>query len=147
MRALRKIEWIVVHHSLTPDGPKLSVPAIRHYHTAPKPEGKGWDDIGYHMVIERAEMSIEAVMGRPWIYQGAHARGRNHNSIGVCILGNFDEYPVPPDQWHFAVKALWWLCRYLRLPAERVVGHREVQRNRRCPGEFFDLDRLRREIA
>ena len=48
---------------------------------------RGWFDIGYHYVIRR-DGSLEN--GRPMDRPGAHARGFNHLSLGVCLVGQGD---------------------------------------------------------
>lgn len=47
----------------------------------------GWSDIGYHFVIGAGGQIYE---GRDLNYQGAHAKGFNQGTIGVCMLGCFD---------------------------------------------------------
>ena len=50
---MRKISKIIIHCSATPEGKDFTVQQIRQWHTAPKPKGNGWRDIGYHFVIYR----------------------------------------------------------------------------------------------
>lgn len=74
---------IIIHHSASPD---VSAKKIKEWHL-----DRGWKDIGYHFVI-RKNGNIE--LGRPWNKQGAHAKDRNENSLGICVTGNFEEnYP------------------------------------------------------
>ena len=44
----------------------------------------GWDGIGYHKVILR-NGKIEN--GRPEFWVGAHVKGKNKISLGVCLIG------------------------------------------------------------
>ena len=44
----------------------------------------GWDGIGYHKVICRCG-KIEN--GRPEYWVGAHVKGKNEISLGVCLIG------------------------------------------------------------
>ena len=46
--------------------------------------GFGWDGIGYHKVIN-SDGEIED--GRPEYWVGAHVRGLNDCSLGVCLIG------------------------------------------------------------
>ena len=51
---MRKIDKIIVHCADTPEGRDVRAEEIRHWHKA-----KGWDDIGYHYVID-IDGTIEA---------------------------------------------------------------------------------------
>ena len=44
----------------------------------------GWDGIGYHKIICR---NGDIQNGRPEFWIGAHARGFNKVSLGVCLIG------------------------------------------------------------
>jgi N-acetyl-anhydromuramyl-L-alanine amidase AmpD len=79
---------IIVHCSASNFG---SAAVISKWH-----EERGFDRIGYHYVILNGKIShtekfkeLDGVVqkGRPVGYQGAHALGHNHNSIGVCLIG------------------------------------------------------------
>lgn len=67
----------------------VTAAAIRKFHMAPKPNGNAWDDIGYHYVITPW---AEIQAGRPVEFVGAHCKGHNNSSIGVC-LGGLSEFP------------------------------------------------------
>jgi len=77
---MRTITKIIVHCSATPRNKDFSAEDIRDWHV----KGNGWDDIGYHFVI-RLDGSIE--YGRMLDKSGAHVRGHNRDSIGICYIG------------------------------------------------------------
>ena len=79
---MRDIDKIIIHCSATPEGRAVSVDTIRKWHT-----NKGWSDIGYHYVIGLNGVVNE---GRPVERQGAHVRGLNKKSIGICYVGGCD---------------------------------------------------------
>ncbi len=92
---MRKIDRIIIHCSDSSFG---SADVIRHWHADPKPRGNGWSDIGYHYVVcngyenksdsfEENVMNGEIQVGRPLEKSGAHARGANADSIGICMVG------------------------------------------------------------
>jgi len=58
----------------------IGVDEIREWHI----KERGWKDIGYHYVIRR-DGTIE--LGRPVTEVGAHCKGYNKNSIGICLVG------------------------------------------------------------
>ena len=136
---MREIALIVLHHSTTPDGETLSWPAIRRYHTIVR----GWQDVGYHCCVELYQGHYEALLGRPFAVAGAHAPSRNHDSIGVCFVGDFTEHPPPDDQLDAGVRLLRDLLAVFGLEPDAVVGHRDVTPGRTCPGAAFPLEALR----
>jgi len=130
---------IVIHHSLTKDSGTVSWGAIRDYHIG----ARGWADIGYHAGIELVGDKYECFYGRPDDMQGAHTQGENHNSLGFCFIGNFDEQDPDPDMLATAVQrvlAPW--CRQYRISVSQILGHR-VFANKSCPGDLFSIDVLR----
>lgn len=75
---MRDINKIIVHCSATEGG---NANSIRDYHV----NNLGWRDIGYHYVIDK-DGKIEK--GRSLHEVGAHCKGENHDSIGICLVGN-----------------------------------------------------------
>jgi len=76
-------EYIAVHCSATPPHQEIGEDEIRRMHKA-----KGWEDAGYNVVIRR---NGKIDIARPLDAQGAHVRGYNHNSVGVCLVGGVDD--------------------------------------------------------
>lgn len=76
----RKIDKIIVHCSATREGQHIDVDTIRDWHV----NGRGWSDIGYHYVIY---LDGTVHPGRPLQRSGAHTKGQNSNSIGICYIG------------------------------------------------------------
>ena len=76
---IEKISFLVVHCSDTDNEENLSAIDIHKMHL-----GFGWDGIGYHKVIDRSG-KIES--GRPEYWVGAHVKGKNNISLGVCLIG------------------------------------------------------------
>ncbi|MDP2322588.1 MAG: N-acetylmuramoyl-L-alanine amidase [Gammaproteobacteria bacterium] len=112
---------IVVHCSATRAAQDVGVAEIRGWHLT-----RGFSDIGYAVVIRRSGV-IE--MGRPIPAVGAHVQGRNHDTVGVCLVGGLDEQGAPemnytPGQW----AALSIAIKFLRAtyPSAEVVGHRDL---------------------
>jgi len=77
---------VILHCSATPDYPfdsddfdRIRATHIRDWHLK-----RGFDDIGYHFVVTRSGI-IET--GRHPNRMGAHCKGHNKNSIGVCWVG------------------------------------------------------------
>jgi len=137
-----KPKFIILHHSLTKDGKTVSANAIRKYHT----EVMGWDDVGYNSISELVNDEYEILIGRMLNEQGAHCRGHNHNTYGHCIVGNYDIDEVPPEMWMLNLKWVRSLCDVFDIPEENVLGHREFDSSKTCPGEKFNLKGFRLEL-
>lgn len=110
---------------------------IRHWHTDPKPEGRGWSDWGYHFIIGRKPGEI--MMARPLRRTGAHILGRNSDTIGICLLGGHgsnehDEFKENFTEWQDeAVRALIQYLRKIYPTIKRIAGHNEFAA-KACPG-------------
>ena len=81
---------LIVHHSgaqVAGTDYALVVRAIRDYHV----NTNGWDDIGYNFLIAPDGTTYR---GRGATAQGAHFCGANSGTLGICLLGNFDDTQV-----------------------------------------------------
>lgn len=82
------VTHLIVHHSA---GTNISnnwaavVAAIFDYHV----NGNGWQDVGYNWLIDPNGILYEGRGGGEDV-RGAHMCGYNNNTMGVCILGNFN---------------------------------------------------------
>ena len=76
---MREINKVIIHCSDTPPSMDIGAAEIDQWH-----KSKGWDGIGYHFVIRR-DGAVES--GRPVNRVGAHTKGENHDSIGICLIG------------------------------------------------------------
>ena len=124
---MRKIDLIVVHCTATPAGRNVSAADIRAWHIA-----RGFADIGYHYIIA-LDGTVEP--GRDISIAGAHARGYNAHSVGVCYVGGLDASGNPADTRTAAQRqALLSVLRELksRFPDARIIGHRDVAA-KACP--------------
>lgn len=133
---MRPIELIVVHCSDTDDSLDIGVDEIRRYHV----QHNHWSDIGYHEVIRR---SGKMEPGRPIARIGAHCKGSNLYSIGICLVGK-DEFT--PEQ----MSTLIARCRYYmgtyNIKPDQVFGHYELdKKGKTCPN--FNPAPLRQELG
>lgn len=87
---MRLIKRIIIHCSATVEGEHFTVKDIRRWHV----EGRGWSDIGYHQVV-LLDGTVQP--GRPIERIGAHTKGMNNDSIGVCYVGGIDKDRKPKD--------------------------------------------------
>jgi len=125
---MRKVDKIIIHCSATKEGQDFNANDINKWHNA-----KGWNGIGYHYVI-RLDGTVE--QGRPVEISGAHTKGHNKGSIGVCYIGGLDangkakdtRTPEQVNSLRVLIGALLSL-----IPAEASVhGHNEFS-SKSCP--------------
>jgi len=133
--------YIILHHSFTKDSKTVSWQPIREYHLS-----LGWQDIGYHYGIEMVNDKFEILVGRFEGTVGAHTKGLNGLSIGICCVGNFDNEPPDMAQWNILLELCENICRRYNLPVQNVKGHREYAPYKSCPGNAFDLTAFRNQL-
>lgn len=123
------VEYIIMHCTATPEGRVVTLEDVRRWHV----EERGWSDIGYHWLIE---LDGTLRQGRHETTQGAHAKGYNSNSIGVCYVGGMNrEFTKAKDTRTEAQKlTLRCLIEGLRgrYPNAKIIGHRDVSA-KACP--------------
>lgn len=127
-----KTDLIVVHCSATPASMTVNVAVIDGWHKA-----RGWQGIGYHKVILRDGVVEQ---GRATGDQGAHVKGYNATSVGVCLVGGIDERSEGIYNFTKAQMAsLRVVVSGLRrdYPGARIVGHRDLDPGKACP--CFDV--------
>ena len=125
---MRKINYIVVHCSATREGCTLTSEALEAEHRR-----RGFRTTGYHYYIRRDG----TVLGtRSLELPGAHCRGHNKYSIGICYEGGLDAEGKPKDTRTLEQKgSLLALLRELRrqFPKALIVGHRDLNPMKGCP--------------
>lgn len=120
-----KIRLLVVHCSDTDNDLNLNSIDIHQMHL-----NFGWDGIGYHKIILR---SGRIENGRPEFWVGAHVKGINKISLGVCLIGR-DKFT--DKQFSSLQKVLKdWRLKY---PKSTIIGHKDNDdTNKTCPN--FDV--------
>ena len=119
------IDMLVVHCSDTPDDLPLGARDIQAMHL-----GFGWDGVGYHRIIGRDGV-IEH--GRPDYWIGAHVKGFNDVSLGVCLIGRHHFTDAQMQALETVLRD--WKTAY---PAAEIVGHCDFDyTDKTCPN--FDV--------
>lgn len=106
---------------------------------------RGFGDIGYHYVVDRAGRIWE---GRSLRFQGAHVRKNNERNLGVMVLGNFDKQQPSSAQIAVVNDLLPQLSRTYGVPTHRIYTHQELMPTT-CPGSTLQahMVNLRRSRA
>ena len=138
---MRAISLIVVHCSATREDKSFTEHDLDVCHRR-----RGFNGVGYHFYI-RKNGDIKST--RPLERIGAHARGFNSESIGICYEGGLNEEGHPADTRTYAQKcALLDLLRQLKIdyPDARILGHYQLAPSvhKACP--CFDARREYREL-
>ena len=129
----RRIDAIIIHCTATPLNMRVTVDDIDHWHKA-----RGWKGIGYHYVVD---LDGTVYRGRADHCVGAHCRGHNAHSIGVCYVGGLDAQGRPVDTRTPAQKeSLLWLLTALKkqYPDAKIYNHSRFA-NKACP--CFDAEK------
>lgn len=128
------INFIVLHYSATYPDQDLGVSDLRKMHL-----DRGFSDVGYHYVVKR---NGDIQKGRLDSAIGAHVKGHNTGSIGICCIGGVDRATGPNvgvdnrTKWQIesTIKLINELL--LKYPNAQVVGRKDLGTTQ-CPG--FDV--------
>ncbi len=149
---------LLVHCSATGPSHDIGAAEISRLHTSAKSKmvywngdrirGRGWSKIGYHFVI-RQNGRLE--FGRHPDEVGAHARGHNRTSVGICLIGGLNADGLPqPTYTAPQLSTLRELIRTLHMayPDAEVLGHRDLPGvSKSCPcfdaGHWYETGEVR----
>lgn len=123
---MREINRIVIHCAATRGD--VTREQIDEWHKA-----NGWSGFGYHGLI-RTNGDYE--VGRPFSRTGAHAKGYNAKSIGICLAGGYGgSKNYTARQW----STLELIVRGLKsqFPDAVICGHNDLTDAKACPN--FDV--------
>ena len=162
-----QVSYIVIHTAAIKD-PNLAlqtgVDEIRDWHLNRKPP---FLDIGYHYVIVHPDGRY-AAPGKVGLIQhgrdrrlcGAHCRGMNCRSIGICVVGDGDTNDFLPDQYEELCRICSFMIdAYPGITVENIIGHHEINdlvkvglapasctTTKTCPGKCVDMNVVRGRI-
>ncbi|MCK5774809.1 MAG: N-acetylmuramoyl-L-alanine amidase [Bacteroidales bacterium] len=126
---MRTITQIVIHCSSTQEGADFQSEDIKRWH-----KQRGFRDVGYHYVIT---LNGDIQVGRPIEEIGAHVKGHNSHSIGVCYIGGLDDKLKSKDTRTLLQKVgLQILLVVLKekFPDANILGHRDFENVKKaCP--------------
>ena len=126
----REIKMLVIHCSATRCNVPFTVSQLEQCH-----RDRGFDGIGYHFYITR-DGAVHAT--RPLERIGAHAKGFNLHSIGICYEGGLDADGKPADTRTWQQRdsmndLVFALCK--TFPEVKVLGHYQLSADihKACP--------------
>ncbi len=168
------VRALLVHHTDTTNSytraqAYAQIRAIYAFHT----KVRGWNDIGYNLLVDRFGQVFEGRRGSlTAAVTGAHAGGFNSQSLGIAVLGAYGGQAPPPATLRALGGVIAWKAAqheinplgtarlvsaggpFTRYPAGSPVrvaalaSHRDVGMTE-CPGDglWDQLPRLRRDAA
>lgn len=141
----KKLQYLVIHCTATPEGREVTEKDIRHWHTSPKEKGgNGWKQVGYTDLFELSGKVVRLVENNEddtvdsWeITNGAS--GHNSYSRHIVYAGGCDKSGKPKDTRTDGQKAaleLYVKAFHKQYPKVKIVGHRDLAA-KACPS--FDV--------
>lgn len=129
-----KTNEIVVLHCSASDIPRHdSIDVVRGWHKA-----RGWRDIGYQWFIDKKGGTYQ---GRKESDIGAHCKGHNSNSIGICLSGLNDFTDI---QFEKCAELVMRIMDDYNLSTKDIYLHNEFNSNKTCPN--FKKERVTSRI-
>jgi len=127
MKIQRVINRIIVHCSATRHG--VTPKQIKRDHV----QNRGFSDCGYHYIIDSGGTVHHM---RPVNKAGAHCKGQNKDSIGICYIGGRDYkgklHRITPKQ----KKTLEDTINGIFMTLKKVIpvyGHNYFNKRKECP--------------
>ena len=162
---VKKIEQYIVHCSDSDDPRDDHVGAIKKLHTSPREvllryghkfnyktnkfvldvngnkverhlHGKAWLDVGYEFFISK-KWGIQR--GRALHLIGAHTRGYNSKSIGICLSGSKEFTDQQLAQLEYLITSLIY-----QFGNHRVKPHNFYDKTKSCPN--FKIERFKQYV-
>lgn len=144
----RQWQGIIIHHSASDYGDAQTFDG---WHRQ-----KGWDELGYHFVIDNgisplARRNGEVEIGSRWLKQkhGAHCRVDvnddnhwNEHYIGICLVGNFEINRPTEAQYNSLKQLIEFLTHRYNIPHSKIIGHKDADSATLCPGRYFSWNRI-----
>jgi N-acetylmuramoyl-L-alanine amidase len=148
---VRIIDSIVLHTAgaYNPKTGKVvhqSMEDVRRYHI----ESNGWTDIGYHAFVDK---DGHLTYGRSVDQAGAHARGFNAHSLGLCVSGHGDYEEWSPAQLKAVIAQCVDWCHAYGIKPAMVLGHNETDEHggppvyKSCPGIWVNMVAIREAVT
>lgn len=132
----RKIDTIIVHCAAVGPTSTVTTEDIARWHI----HDRHFRDIGYHYIVDQKGIIH---CGRPLNEMGAHAKGHNATSIGICYIGGLDSHGEPADTrtplQQLAIKQLIALL-VNEFKIYDVLGHRDLSPDVNGDGEITSVD-------
>lgn len=156
-----QVKGVVVHHTEGANGYSAAqVPAIIRGTYAYHVITRGWNDIGYNVLVDKFGVAWEGRRGGlDKAVQGAHAVNFNHVTFGISLMGSYMTARPTPEALDTISRVIAWKFNLHGVAARgtytnygktypTITGHRDVQATD-CPGTYLypQLGNIRSKVA
>lgn len=131
---MREINLVILHASNSDFPAHDNIATIDKWH-----KERGWEGVGYQYYINKMG---HLALGRPIKEPGAHCRGKNSYSIGICLGGK--EY-FTEMQFSCLKKLCLNLMAIFDLDIESIKPHNYFNKNKLCP--IFNVDEFLKTLG
>ena len=129
-------EFLVIHHTAG----KGKVNDICRVHFGERK----WSTVGYPFVIDEDGTVYQL---KPDDEVSPHSYHYNNNSIAICCIGNFNNYPMPKAQYEALCKLTRRLMKKFNLTKNDILRHCDLKgNNTECPGKYFNLQQFKKDL-
>lgn len=122
---------IVLHHAAS----EATVEEVHEMH-----KKKEWYGIGYHFYIGTDGTIYR---GRSEDVIGAHVKGHNKDTLGICLQGNFEKKKLEKEQLDSLVNLLTYLS--FKYPIGEFKGHNDLAQTL-CPGKNNSVKEIEKRL-
>ena len=145
-----KTKKLIIHHSASASKTTTTL-MVRQWHKEKDftdPAGHS----GYHYFIL---WDGTIIPDRPENEQGCHVKNANQDSIGICLMGNFNKEIPTIKQYNSLIELLIKLTKKYDLKYWNIYGHRDIKwlfifntTKTACPGDnlYIQLKNIRRRV-
>lgn len=128
MSALNSVTRLILHHA---EARTCSAEDIHCWH-----KQNGWSGAGYHFLVRKNGTVYRL---RPENKIGAHAKGANSNSLGICFEGSYQTETMPDAQIDAGKELVAYLKK--KYVITKVQRHSDVC-STSCPGKNFPFNSI-----
>ena len=141
-------EGIIIHHTATNRGCASYLDTLHRQ--------RGWDGLGYDFVVNNGTDAPDGLVEVGWRWtvqrEGAHCRIEgdqanywNEHTIGIALVGNFENYAPTPAQYASSVELVRFLMDRYNISLDQIKGHRDIEPTA-CPGANFPMERFKQML-
>jgi hypothetical protein len=139
----KKLTYLIIHCTATPEGREVTSDEIRKWHTSPSPKGRGWKQVGYSDMIHLdgtlenlVPYNNDDIVDAWEITNGV--KGYNSISRHVVYVGGVDADNVRKAKdtrtWLQELKMITYVKETIaRHPHILVGGHNQFNNKKACP--------------
>ncbi len=163
-REKHNVSHCIIHHAASSNSNHNYLSVIRNIYLL-HTQSNGWDDIGYNFVVAqdgtifegREHQNIDSSDN----IKGAHFCGKNGGTMGICMLGNYQNIAPTQDALASLKKLLTWKCFKDNINVQassahpntssaqlaHIAGHQDGCATA-CPGDsvYRLLNQIRRDV-